>query len=295
MTIALDYDYAKPATLAQAKKLLVKYKAPRVLAGGTDLVAWLVDGMVEPDILVDIKGISSLGRIKVKGDVVTLGALVTFNDLLESNVIAKRAPMLQDMAAKVASTGIRNRATVLGNLCSAVPCCDAGPSLTVYDGQVHLSGPDGDRTVPLDDWFTGPRQTVRKPTEIATAVSFTVPPKGSGAAWIKLGRYKGEDLAQASVAVIVKPGNVYKVAFGSVAPRPVRGVKIEQLMAGKPLTDDLIAEAVKLLPESISPITDVRSTKEYRMQTMEVMLERGLKAAASRAAGKGPKYGTSLI
>jgi len=295
MTIALDYDYAKPATLAQARKLMAKHRAPRVLAGGTDLVPWLIDGMVEPDILVDIKGIASLGRIRVKGDVVTLGALVTFNDLLESKVIAKRAPMLQDMASKVASTGVRNRATVLGNLCSAVPCCDAGPSLTVFDAQIQLSGPDGDRVVPLDDWFTGPRQTVRKPAEIATAMSFTLPPKGSGAAWIKLGRYKGEDLAQASVAVLVMPGNVCKVAFGSVAPRPVRGVKIEQLLDGRPLTDDLIAEAVKLLPECISPITDVRSTREYRMQTMEVMLERGLKAAAARAAGRGPKYGTALI
>jgi carbon-monoxide dehydrogenase medium subunit len=199
------------------------------------------------------------------------------------------------MTGWVASVGIRNRATMVGNLCSAVPCCDSGAVLLVYDAAVQVTGPAGKRKVPLRKWFLGPRKTVLKRGEIATGVVVPLPKQKHGACFVKLRRYEGEDLAQASVTVLALAGNSYRISFGSVAPRPIAAERIEALLEGQPLSDDLIQQAVRLVPEEIAPITDIRATKEYRLHMVGVMLERGLRAAVARLAGTGPDYGTSLV
>jgi carbon-monoxide dehydrogenase medium subunit len=287
MTIAAEFEYIKPSTLGRAIKALAQHPEAQVLAGGTDLVSWISEDLVAPDALIDIKGIKNLDRIRFSKGILSLGCLVTFADLLNSDRIRKKAPLLCEMAGRVASTGIRNRATVVGNICSAVPCTDAGASLLVYDAVVHVTGPDGPRDIPLSEWFVGPRKTSRQRGEIATGVSFAVPASPSGGCWMKLGRYRGEDLAQASVAVLALPDNQYRVSFGSVAPRPIRGTRIEELLNGQPLSDDLLQQATDLVPETISPITDIRASREYRMEMVKVMLRRGLETAVTRRTSKG--------
>jgi CO/xanthine dehydrogenase FAD-binding subunit len=296
MAIAHQFEYVKPGTLREGIKTLARYgNRAQVLAGGTDLIGLISDDKLLPEIVVDIKGIPGLDKIEFKNGVLTIGALVTFSDLRDSPVIAKKFPVIREMTGWLASVGIRNRATMVGNLCSAVPCCDSGPILQVYDASMLVAGPNGKRKVPLNEWFVGPRKTVLRRGEIATGVAVPLPKKKHAACFVKLRRYEGEDLAQASVTVLALAGNSYRVSFGAVAPRPVRGEKIEALLEGRELTDELIRQAVKLLPEEIVPITDIRSTKEYRLHMTGVMLERGLRAAVGRLNGNGPEYGTSLI
>ncbi len=296
MAIAHEFDYVKPGTLREAVKTLARYGTrARILAGGTDLITLIAEDMLTPDAVVDIKGVPGLDKIEFKNGLLTIGALVTFSDLRDSPVIAKRFPVIHEMTGWVASVGIRNRATMVGNICSAVPCCDSGPILLVYDAAVLVVGPTGKRKVPLRDWFLGPRRTVLKRGEIATGVAAPLPKKKHAACFVKLRRYEGEDLAQASVTVLTFDDNNYRISFGSVAPRPIRGEKIEALLKGRALSDDLIQEAVRLVPQEIAPITDIRATKEYRMHMVGVMLERGLRAAVARLAGSGPAYGTSVI
>ena len=296
MAIAHQFDYVKPPTLREAVRLLARYGArARALAGGTDLIGLLSDGVAAPEAVVDIKGIPGLDRIEFKNGVLSIGALVTFSDLRESPIVARKFPVIREMTGWVASVGIRNRATMVGNLCSAVPCCDSGAVLLVYDAAVLVAGPAGKRKVPLREWFLGPRQTVLKRGEIATGVTVSLPKQKHGACFIKLRRYEGEDLAQASVTVLALAGNRYRVSFGAVAPRPIAAERIEALLEGQALSDGLIQEAVRLVPEEIAPITDIRATKEYRLHMVGVMLERGLRAAVARLAGTGPDYGTSLI
>ena len=296
MAIAHEFDYVKPGSLREAVRTLARYGTrARVLAGGTDLITLIAENMATPDAVVDIKGVPGLDRIEFNNGVLTIGALVTFSDLRDSPVIAKRFPVIHEMTGWVASVGIRNRATMVGNICSAVPCCDSGPILLVYDAVVLVAGPSGKRKVPLRDWFLGPRKTVLKRGEIATGVAVALPKKKHGACFVKLRRYEGEDLAQASVTVLAYTDDTYRISFGSVAPRPIRGERIEALLKGQPLTDDLIQEAVRLVPEDIAPITDIRATKEYRTHMVGVMLERGLRAAVARITGSGPAYGTSVI
>lgn len=296
MAIAHQFAYHKAATLDEAVEVLTRAGPDaRVLAGGTDLVPWLRDDAVHPELVVDIKAIDSLDEISVEGDHLYLGPLVTFSDLLTSELVRENLPILYEMADTVASPGIRNRATVAGNICSAVPSCDAGPTLLVLEASVAVLGPEGARTIPIEDWFVGPRETALATGEIVTGLSIPLPGEPHGAIYLKLQRYEGEDLSQAGVTILATGDNTFKIAFGAVGPVPARAPEIEALLAGRDLTDELIAEARALVPNAISPITDMRATKEYRARICEVMLERGLRAALTRRDGDGPAYGTRLI
>lgn len=296
MAIAHQFAYHKAATLDEAVEVLTRAgPTARVLAGGTDLVPWMRDDAVHPETVVDIKAIDALNEISLEGNHLYLGPLVTFSDLLTSELVAGHLPILREMADTVASPGIRNRATVAGNICSAVPSCDAGPTLLVLEASVAVLGPNGARTVPIEEWFVGPRRTALEQGEIVTGLSIPIPDRPHGAIYLKLQRYEGEDLSQAGVTVLVTGDNVFRIAFGAVGPVPSRARAIEQLLAGKVLSDELVAAAQHLVPGAISPITDMRATKEYRARICEVMLDRGLRAAVARRDGNGPAYGTRLI
>ncbi len=295
MSIAHPFVYEKPATVGQAVKLLSRYgKRARVLAGGTDLIGLMVDSVERPERVVDLKGIRGLKDIKREKSAIVIGPLTTFTDVLDSSLIRRKLPVMAEMAGWVASRGVRNRGTIAGNICSAVPCCDSGPILLVYRAEILVKGPRGARRVPIDKWFTGPRTTVLKPKELVTGIR--IPDAGRHAGcFVKMRRYRGEDLAQASVTALLLPGKEWRIAFGSVAPTPIQGKRIERLLKGKALSAERIEEAVNLTAKEISPITDIRSTREYRAHMIRIMTRRALEGAVSRMAGKGPEYGTELI
>lgn len=296
MTIAAEFDYVRPGTLEEAVEILATHHCEtRLLAGGTDLVTWLRDDMVAPDLVVDIKQIDGLDDIVADESTVTIGALVTFTDLIGSGVLDTRLPLINEAARTVGSTGIRNRATLVGNICSAVPSCDAGPALLAYEAIVEVVGENGIRQIPIDEWFRGPRLTAIGRDEIATRVIIPVPEGRHGTAYMRLSRYRGEDLAQASVGLVVTEALSYRIVFGAVAPTPVRARKIEALLEGKTLSDQLVSDATALVESEISPITDMRSSAEYRRRMCEVMLSRGLATATDRLGGQGPPYGTELM
>jgi carbon-monoxide dehydrogenase medium subunit len=294
MVIARDFEYARPTTMAEAVQLLGAHPGDaRVLNGGTDLIAWLRDDAVAPDLLVDIKTISGLDEITIEGSTLSIGSQVTFTQLIESALISEQAPLLMEMSETVASPGIRNRATVVGNICSAVPSCDAGPVLLAYDTTVHLQGPRGPRSIPIDEWFVGVRATAKSDDEIVSHLTIEVPDHAG--CYTKLMRYGGEDLAQAAVAIVATSQHEYRVAFGAVAPTPIRARSIDAVLSGAPIDDERIMRAKALVSSEISPISDMRASAEYRAHICEVMLDRGLRATASRLGGSGPPYGTRLI
>ncbi len=296
MPIAHEFDYVKPASLDEAIAVLAEHgEGARVLAGGTDVVALLRNGAIAPEVVVDVKGIEGLADIQSAGDRLFIGPLVTFSDLIESELIRKRFPLFYEMAVKVASKGIRNRATIVGNICSAVPSCDAGPVLLVYEARVLILGPGGERTVHIDEWFTGPKKTDLQSGELVVGLEMSSSVQVCGGSYVKLGRYRGEDLAQVSVAVLVSSDYEYHVAFGAVGPTPVRARKLEAAIKGDKPTDEMLEVARKFIVRETSPITDIRATVEYRVHMLEVMLERGIRAAVARLNGGGPEYGTRHI
>jgi carbon-monoxide dehydrogenase medium subunit len=296
MPIAHEFDYVKPTSLEEAVAVIAERgDGAQILAGGTDVVALLRDGAIAPEVVVDIKGIDGLADIRLAGDRLFIGPLATFTDLIESKLIRESFPLFYEMAVKVASKGIRNRATVVGNICSAVPSCDTGPVLLVYDAQVLILGPNGERAVHIDEWFTGPKKTDLQSGELVIGLEMSSSAQACGGSYVKLGRYRGEDLAQASVAVLVSPGYEYRVAFGAVGPTPVRARKLEAAIKGEEPADEMLEVARKFITRETSPITDIRATAEYRTHMLEVMLERGIRAAVARLNGGGPEYGTRHI
>ncbi|HAR41440.1 MAG TPA: FAD-binding protein, partial [Bdellovibrionales bacterium] len=277
MSITNDFEYVKPKSLAETLKILVKNKNAMVLAGATDLVGSLKERTVAPDLVIDIKGLKELKKIEKKGGAIHIGALVTFSELIESKLVGKRMPVLVEISKKVASVGIRNRATFIGNICSAVPCLDSGPVLVAMGGFVHVKSRLRTRKIPAEKWFIHARKTARKPGELVIGASIPLPREKNGACYIKLGRYQGEDLAQASVFVHLSLKNkipLYQIAFGSVAPVPRRAHRIEKALNGRKLNHELVTEARNLVASVVTPITDIRATREYRLLMCEVMLER---------------------
>jgi CO/xanthine dehydrogenase FAD-binding subunit len=290
----IQLDYAKPKLLDEALDIISKSVNPCILAGGTDLIDMIKEGSVNPDMIIDLKGIEQFNHITYKHDNLILGAGVTFSDLIESKIINDNFPVISELSRTVASLGIRNRATMVGNICSAVPCMDSGPLLLAYDAQVVTVGPNGERKIPAENWFVGSRKTAIGKGEIVTGISFAYPGKHGGC-FVKLCRYEGEDLAQVNLVILAMADGTFRISFGSVGPVPIRAKKIEQLINGETVSHSLMEDAFKLIEEEIKPITDIRATKEYRMHMAKIMFERGLIAAVGRLNGNGPEYGKNLI
>ncbi len=294
MPVVSQFEYVKPQSEKEAVEILSRNKNAAILSGGTDLVGAIKEGTRVPELVVDIKGLP-LKQILFENNKLWIGALTTFTDLIESEIIAGHFPVIKEVAQKVASMGIRNRATMVGNVCSAVPCMDSGPLLAAYDAEVVVVGSRGERSIPSADWFVFSRKTAMQPGEFVKGITLPLPEGKHAGCFVKLGRYQGEDLAQVNLVVLALEDGTFRIAFGSVAPVPVRARSIENLLAGKQPDAELLEQAVKLLAEEIAPIADIRASKEYRSHMAEVMLARGIKAALDRLHGSGPAYGTSVI
>lgn len=296
MPITAEFEYVRPRDMDEALHVFSLYKEKaRALAGGTDLVVHLKEGVARPEVVVDIKSLPGLGGIALKGGRLRIGALATFAELIESAQVKAKFPVLWEAARTVASTGVRNRATLAGNICSAVPSADSAPALAVYGAEVLVLSLRGERRVPIDEWFTGPKKTALVPGEIVTAVELPLPDKKHGGCYMKLSRYEGEDLAQGGVAALAFADRTYRVAVCALGPVPRRCTAVEAALNGRKLDAKSLAAAKAALPAEISPISDVRSSKEYRLHMAQVMLERALGSAVARLFGKGQRYGEGNI
>ena len=288
MSIIHDFEYFKPTTIDEVANLLSQHgEKAKILAGGTDLVVQMKEDIEAPDAVIDIKGIQELHEILFEDNVLFIGACVTFSDLIESEIISKYFPLIKNMSMTVASMGIRNRATIVGNICSAVPSADSAPILLVYDADIIAKRFSGERIIPIRDWFAGPKKTVLDSEEIVTGIAIRLPDKKHAGCYEKLGRYSGEDLAQAGICILAFENPQYRIAFCAVGPVPKRAFSVEEFLNGKEISNDLIEEAKQYLRKEISPITDIRSSEEYRTHMMCVMFERGLKKAVSQIHGGG--------
>ena len=275
MAIINDFEYHKPKGINETLLLLSEFNGKaKVLAGGTDLIVHLKEEIVKTENVIDIKGITELNKIEISEDHVFLGAGVTFTEIIESQKLKEKLPILWEASEKVASVGIRNRATVVGNICSAVPSLDSAPALLVYDAEILVQSKTGKRTISVHDWFTGPKKTILNPDELVLGINIPII-KHTGV-YEKLGRYRGEDLAQAGIGIFVDEKKNYRFAYCAVGPVPKRMKKLESFLNGKEISDELLEKASKLIENEISPITDIRSSAEYRTHMMKVMFKRGL-------------------
>ncbi len=288
MAIPYEFSYARPSTLQEAIDLKAKYgKNARILAGGTDIANEMKQGFRVPELMIDIKGISELEKIEIINGELHIGALVTFNAIRNSQLVTDNCYILYEAAGLVASNGVRNRATMVGNICSAVACMDSAAPLLVHEAIIHTISSDGKRQLSAQHWFVDNRKTAIADNEIVTHVTIPIPKQKYAGAYQKMMRYSGEDLSQANVGVLVFADGHCNVAFGSVGPTPKRSLKIENHLKNKGINAQSVEEAKAMIETVIAPITDVRATKEYRMHMTKVMFERAVQTATDRL--KKPK------
>ena len=295
MSIACEFDYVRPSSWKAALEAL-REEGAWALAGGSDLIAWLRDGAVCTKTVVDLKGLEGMKGIKKEGKGVWMGGGTTFAEVLDSEAVKKAAPALWEGAGMVASVGVRNRATVAGNVCSAVPCCDAGPGLLVHGAVMVVRTKGGKKEIPIEGWFKGPRKTALPKGGIVEGIKLPGSGGRVGAAFAKLKRYRGEDLAQASVAALVDGRGNWRIALGSVGPVPYLAVKTAAVLKGCKAPDEkLLAKVAAVAEEEARPITDIRASAEYRRLMVGVMAKRAAALAAKRLAGEGPEYGFNCM
>jgi carbon-monoxide dehydrogenase medium subunit len=281
------FDFYQPASLAEASRLLKEHgPGGRFLAGGTDLVIAMKEKGLLPKYIVDLKRVPGLSGIRENNDgSISIGALTTMYAIETSPLIRGKYPFLSQSAAEVGSIQIRNRATVGGNMANATPSADVAPSLIALGANAKVASATGERTVPLEEFFRGPGQNSMSAEEILTEI--LIPKTGPELVgdYIKFSPRDMMDLAYVGVAVVYNLAQDrrctgVRIVLGAVAPTPIRAKNAEGLLEGKVLTEELAEQVGAEAANESKPITDVRSTAEYRRAMVGVMTKRALMNAA---------------
>ncbi|MBE7555355.1 MAG: xanthine dehydrogenase family protein subunit M [Anaerolineales bacterium] len=267
-----EFDYIKPASLAEASQFLAQHSGEaRPFMGGTDTFVRMRDGFWKEKYLVDVKNLDGMSQINFDPATgLTIGASVNMNRVVASPEVKEYYPVLAEAAHTVASYQLRTRATIAGNICNASPAGDTIGACLVLDGSLQVHGMDGVRQEPLSTFFRGPGKTVLKPGDIATAVLFPIPPRHYAARYIKLGRNAIGDLAIVGVTALGYPdssapsGYRFRLALASVAPVPFRPTQAETILTQQSITATTIAEAAQAAMDACTPIDDVRGSARYR-------------------------------
>lgn len=254
-----------------------------MLCGGTDLIVALRKGKITPSMVVDIKRVPELAAgLGEKGGELRIGATTVLTHLIADERVRSWFPALVEAAQVVGSIQIRNRATLAGNLVNASPAADTAPPLLVYGASVEVVSSRGTRTVALTDFFTGPGGTVLEAGELVSAVLLPVPAEAVGAAFGRMTRRRGVDLATVNLCCSVSASGVTRFAFGAVGPRPFL-VTDETGTLADPLGDPgQQEEALAALTSQAAPISNVRASREYRQQMLTVLARRALDTARQR-------------
>lgn len=282
-----NFEYRKVSTLEEAFLLLEKHQERAIiLAGGTDLLVKMRHKILAPELLIDLKGIPGLDEIRFDSvNVLHLGALTSIHALETSPLIKEKFGIIAQSASSLASYQIRTRATLGGNLCNASPAADMIPGLISLAAQAKITGQNGERLIPLEDFFVGPGKTRLQRGEILTEVQIPNPPASTGFHYAKHSIRKAMDLAVVGVAVVISiiPGkdvcSGVKIALGAVGPKPMRASKAEDFLRGQKVDESVISRAAFLAAEEARPVSDIRASGEYRKEMVRVVTERALKQA----------------
>ena len=278
-----DFEYYQPKSTDELKAVLDR-TGGRLVAGGTDVLPRLRRGQLTDACLIDISRLADLRYIRQVDGQLEFGALTTYAELIASPLIQQEAAALAQAAATVGCPQTRYRGTVGGNLANASPAADSAPPLLTLDADVHLFSAKTARAVPLRDFFVGPGKTCLEAGEYIHHVT-TMRPSGKwGAAFYKLGKRSGMAISIASVAAYLELGadgrlRAARLAFGSVAPCPVRGSHAEEVLLGKVPSLQLFEQAGRASLADIAPIGDVRASFEYRVHVVPVLAQRVLMTA----------------
>ncbi len=279
-------------SVEEAVSLLSEYgEKARFVSGATDLLMQLKRGEAAPECLIRLGKTRELDFIKVdKTGRLRVGALTTMGEVASSPLIRSKFSILAQAAGMLGTPAIRNQATLGGNLCNAAPSADTAPPFLVLGATAKFVGKEGEKIVPLDDFFLGPGQTVLGRDHLLTEIQVPNIPAHSGGAYLKQKRRQGADLAVVGVAAwVVMRGDVLedvKIALGAVAPTPIRAKRTEEILRGKKLDPELLEESGQTAGGEASPIDDIRGSANYRREVLAVLVKRAMTQAIQQAEGR---------
>ena len=283
------FVYHRPASVADAVGLLARFgDDARPLAGGHSLIPMMKLRMAAPAHLVDLAAIGDLRGIREDGGAIVIGANVTQAELIRSELLASRLPILRETSLQIADPQVRSKGTIGGNVANGDPGNDMPALMQCLDAGFVLTGPKGERTVAAREFYHGPFMTALGSGEMLTAVRIPARPAGHGYAYEKLKRKVG-DYATAAAAVVltIAGGRVVtaSIALTNVAPTPLFAADASKIVAGSALDAETLKRAAAAAKAIADPATDGRGTAEYRREMTGVMVARALAKAAARAKG----------
>lgn len=273
-----NFEYLKPESVEEVSDLLLKYgKNAKVYNGGTDLLVRLRDNHIKAGVLIDIKAIPHMDNIHhIEGEGLFIGASVTMNQLVDNNEIVNNYYILAESAHTVASHQLRNRATLVGNLCNASPGGDTLPSLYVLDAKVKVFGPSGYKILPVSEFVLGVRKIALNKGEFVTGIILPQYNEKGYGTYYKQSRRKDVDLATVGTAVSYY-NKEWKICFAAVAPKPLRAIETEKLLNSIELiNENTIMPVLEMAASEVKPITDIRASKEYRTEIVKVSVKRAV-------------------
>jgi len=280
--------YFAPQKIEEALEILSGYgKEIKVIAGGTDLLIQYYDRLYEVNGWLDLKNIKELKDIRINKNQMEIGAMVTHTQLENSEDIKKCYPVLSQAAADIGSPQIRNRGTIGGNIVNASPAGDLLAPLMAYDAQFRLLSTKREKIVPVEEFFIGPKKTILEPAQLLTQIILPLPKKKTYGCWIKIGKRKALIIATITLALVVKMAEDNKTVeevrtcLGSVAPTPIEIKEIRKKMVGKNYDQLDFNQLGQIVEDKISPINDIRGTREYRKDVAKNIMINALKEIAS--------------
>lgn len=283
------FELALPGSVDDCLGILAKQGPDaKLLAGGTDLLPQLKNGLLKPSWVIDLSGVPALrGLGRGNGRGLRVGAAVTARELERDPFVRSAYPALAESAALVGSVQVRNLATVGGNLCNAAPSADMAPPLLALDAEAVIAGPEGQRRVPLGSFFLGVRRTVLAPGELLVELVVPDPGPHSGGTYVRHTPRRELDIAVVGVAsqLTLSDGVCVRarIALAAVAPVPLRATAAEQALEGHAVTPERIAQAADLATEAARPISDQRGSADFRRHLVRVLTRRTLTTALARA------------
>jgi aerobic carbon-monoxide dehydrogenase medium subunit len=302
MQVPAHVDYERAATVDHAVALLVRYgPEARVLAGGHSLIPMMKLRLAQPDILIDINGLTELRYLRSAGGELCIGALTRHADLLESAAVGEHFAILHDAERVIADPVVRNWGTVGGSLCQADPSEDLSAAFAALKGTMVIRGPDGMRTVPARDFHTGPYQTVVAPAELLTEIRIPIrqqnrsgtggrPGRGAGSStgsgYLKVARRAGDwPVGAAGAAVRLEGGIITDAGIGLTAlgAEHFAAAAAEDYLTGRQPAEEHLARAGELAAEHCAPVTDQRGPADYKLHLARELTTRVLRIAVSRA------------
>lgn len=287
--ITAEFDYYAPRSLPEAVALLQEYGyEAKILAGGQSLIPAMRFRLSMAPVLIDINEIEGLGYVRESDGTLTIGAMTREAALEESAVVQSRYPMLADAAKVIADPLVRNRATVGGNLAHADPANDHPAVMLAYGAELVALGPEGTRTIAIDDFFTGLFETTLESHEILTEIRIPTPGTGSSGAYLKMERKVGDYAVSAVAAQVTMDGDVCRaarVALTNVSPVPMRSAGAEAALRGQRIDDDVLEAAGKAAAEECDPSADLRGSVAYKRDLTRILTKRAVRKAMARAQG----------